>query len=232
MARMKDLLLTWGSLAIAIAALVQPWVIALWKRFVRQQRIDIYESGTIEVGFSRFGPTIGLNGTLRAMYRDVFVSSIELCLVRRKDHLRHTFAWGVFRSPSFGAEKDTTFQICSGFMLQEKSPFAYNVQFWDRDTLDEMRPSIERIRKEWTTHVFDAIGGTEALDSPDVAAVQRSVDAAQRTLYPTFMNSPGHVQAFTELSRRFSGRQVNTNLRCGLTRRVRIGSTARHGHSI
>ena len=59
----------WGSLIIATVALVQPWMIALWKRFVRPGTIDIHETGTIEIGYSSFGPTIGLRGTLREIGR-------------------------------------------------------------------------------------------------------------------------------------------------------------------
>ena len=80
----------WGSLIVAAVALVQPWVIGLWKKFFRPGTIDIHETGTIEVGYSGFGPTIGLRGTLRAVHRDQFVRDIQLAVAKLKDDSKHS----------------------------------------------------------------------------------------------------------------------------------------------
>src|SRR5438552_10322360 len=98
----------WGSLIVAVVALIQPWVIALWRRFFRPGTIDIHETGTIEVGYSGFGPTIGLRGTLRAVHRDQFVRDIQVAIAKVKDGSKHSFEWVVFRAEkltSTGAER-------------------------------------------------------------------------------------------------------------------------------
>lgn len=69
------------SLVIAGIALIQPWLIAMWKKFFRGAKIEIYPSG-LEIGYSVYGPTISLHGTLRAPHRDIFIKRIRLKLRR------------------------------------------------------------------------------------------------------------------------------------------------------
>src|SRR5687767_14744653 len=87
----------WGSLVIATAALVQPWLLALWRR--RSGTIDVYETGgAVEVGYSGFGPTVGLRGTLRAAHRDQFIRDIRVTIVKKRDGSTHVFDWLVFKA--------------------------------------------------------------------------------------------------------------------------------------
>ena len=55
-----------GPWIISAIALIQVWIFAMLKR-LKKPIIDIYESSNIEVGFSGFGPTLGLAGTLRVL---------------------------------------------------------------------------------------------------------------------------------------------------------------------
>ena len=87
------------SLVIAIIALVQPWLIALWKKFSRNPEIEIYPSGNLEIGYSEYGPTIALHGTLRALHGDVFIKRIRIRVRRVRTNEEHWFAWAAFRSP-------------------------------------------------------------------------------------------------------------------------------------
>src|SRR5437660_1351433 len=71
-----------AKLWLAIVALVQPWLIALWKKFLLRGRIRAYPSANIEIGFSTFGPTVALQGTLHASHRDIFVTSAGMVVTR------------------------------------------------------------------------------------------------------------------------------------------------------
>ena len=65
---MVDFLKIWGTLIIALFALIQPWIRAIWKKLSWQQEVDVFETGSIEIGFSSYGPTVGLQGTLRSVH--------------------------------------------------------------------------------------------------------------------------------------------------------------------
>src|SRR5712692_9330241 len=115
---------TWAAIAavVAFAALVQPWIIGAWRRFVRRGTVDIYETGTIEVGFSAFGPSIGLMGTLRSRDRDMFVQSATLTVVKKDTAISHKFEWILFRNPktvigpAVGQSAEVAVEAPSSFM--------------------------------------------------------------------------------------------------------------------
>lgn len=146
---MIDFLKGWGSLIIAGIALIQPWLIATWKRFFRQGEIDIHETGGIELGYNNFGPTIGLNGTLRAANRDQFVRSISLTITKMKDNSRHTFEWGLFRSAKLSSSgtQEMSFELPSGFMLTTAQPHRYSIQFYDAMAYAEVRQHLDKLRE-------------------------------------------------------------------------------------
>ena len=61
-----QLLEDYGAHIIGFVALIQVWLIALYKQFVSRGKLTVYETASIEIGFSAFGPTVTLLGTLRA----------------------------------------------------------------------------------------------------------------------------------------------------------------------
>lgn len=135
------------SLIIAVTALVQPWLIALWKKFFRSPKIEIYPSGNLEIGYSDYGPTIGLHGTLRAPHGDVFVKSIRLKVRRVQTNEEHWFAWAVFRSPviTFNPSESQPMELPAGFIVSQTQPHRYNIVFHDPDIQSEMRPYLEKL---------------------------------------------------------------------------------------
>lgn len=75
----------WGVLIVAFVALAQPWIAFLYKRFFKRPVIRVFEAGKVELGYSNFGPTIALNGTLKVENKDVFIRAIDVELVRESD---------------------------------------------------------------------------------------------------------------------------------------------------
>jgi hypothetical protein len=200
---MIDFIKTWGTLIVAVIALIQPWILAFYRRFFSLHLVDIYETGNMEIGFSKFGPTLGLHGTLRAVNRDLFIRSMDLKLIRLKDRAEHNYSWGLFRSErlSTTSGQDTTLQICSGFMLTQDSPFSYNIQFWDRDVQEELRTHLEALRTAWTQAFIEA-GGQPLLEpGADLAAVAGEVQTATQNLFKTFSHSSHCVQAYNGIQR-------------------------------
>lgn len=69
---------------MSIYAILQVWAIAVWKK-LRKGKIQIFETGWIEVGFISFGLIITLTGTLRAERKDVFVQEVSVSVTRDSD---------------------------------------------------------------------------------------------------------------------------------------------------
>lgn len=179
---MLEILKNWATEIVAVIALLQPWVIAAWRRFVRRGAVEIYPTGTIEIGYSGFGATIGLQGTLRARDRDLFICLIHLELVRERDQYRREFEWGLFRSfrVIVGRPQELALALPAGFMLITSQPFRYNIQFHDLDLQGDIRPLLEQLQQAWV-QATAAPGGM---------------------VYDQFAMTPQHVGAYTEVNRR------------------------------
>jgi hypothetical protein len=90
------------ALAVAFALGVgllrgQLGVIAVAKR-LRRAKLDFFESQNLEIGFSQFGPTVALIGTVRTLHKDYFVRAISVTVTRKRDSIRRSFDWSTFRS--------------------------------------------------------------------------------------------------------------------------------------
>ena len=139
------------TLALAIYGVIQIWLIALWNKYIRKGTINIYETGNIEIGYSNFGPTIGLNGTLRALNKDVFVRAINLLVVREKDKAQHIFQWMAFRPPKIdlAGSQPISMEIPSGFMISSNSPHRFNIFFNDNGCFGDIRYLFGVYISEW-----------------------------------------------------------------------------------
>jgi hypothetical protein len=147
----KEFIEKYGVLIIAVYGVVQVWLIALWKNIIRTGRISIFQSGKVEVGFSNFGPTIAINGTLLAKHKDVFISDISVNIQKVRDGSSHKFKWTAFRSPQFklGKADSITLEIPSGFIVKTDSPHRFQIFFSDNKTQDEITPSLIDVEKDW-----------------------------------------------------------------------------------
>jgi hypothetical protein len=172
---MSDNLATAAHVAtalIAFAALFRPDI----ERLFRRGAVDLHPAGRLEVGFSTFGPTIGLQGTLQAIHRDAFVTYSRVMVERITDNLRHEFQWAIFRPQSLGANLQQA-EIASGFLLSVAAPRRFNIQFHDTGTADTFRQSLIDLQKLWIDYLQ-----TNAIVIANVPSGQ------MRGIYDTFHN--------------------------------------------
>jgi hypothetical protein len=181
----------WASLIVAVIALVQVWVIALWRRFFRRGSLDIHETGLIEVGFSQFGPTIALLGTLRAINHDQFVRRMRLVITRRRDGARHSFDWESFRGGASSGQ--IGFETPASFLVSTAEPQRFNVFFSDTETREEVGTWLQRTSLAWQAKLLE--------DSEQHAEDPEDDEARLRALYEEFQGEEAHVDTYTELTR-------------------------------
>src|SRR5262245_56334176 len=192
---MTEFLKGWGSLIIAAIALMQPWLIGLFKKCFRRKRVEIYETGSIEIGLSTFGPTVGLFGTLNAIHGDAVVRNMTLKVVRLKDKAEHDFSWGVFRSPKFvAAGPDPSFQLGSTFVIPSASPHHFSILFWDRGLIDEAQPFATKLVEQWNEFLKNKLSTAD----PDVDPMKLRFDA-----YEEFARTSEHLNTYTALQDMF-----------------------------
>lgn len=177
-----------GALVVATIALVQPWVLRLWRAIFRRGTLDIFKTGTIEVGYSGFGPTVALHGTFAAVHKDLFVSGAHLTVVRLADQATHRFEWAAFRSPAVNLSRPTDVNVAlpAGSMVGVARPQRFNIVFNDVGLQQQMIPIIETVRTAWGAAVHAAIPGGALAAAP--AAAQAQLNQAAQATYPVFQH--------------------------------------------
>ena len=198
-AAMSEFLKGWGSLIIAAIALAQPWIIGLFKKCFKRKRVEIYETGAIEIGLSTFGPTVGLFGTLNSIHGDAVVRNMTLKIVRLKDKAEHDFSWRFFRSPKFLATgPDPSFQLCSTFVVPSASPHHFSILFWDPGIIDEAQPLAAKLIEQWNEFLKNK---GELPTAPSDTNVDSSKSRIQA--FEEFAKTPGIVDTFAALTEMF-----------------------------
>lgn len=143
-----------GVLVIAVIALVQPWIVFLWKKYFRPGTVEFFETAKIEIGFSNFASTIGINGTLRSINKDLYISKISLELIKEKDQSKHYFNWVLFRDTklNLSGNKDVEVELPYGILLSTQSPQRINIQFHDTNQQDELRDQNDLLVNSWNNY--------------------------------------------------------------------------------
>ncbi|MBE0573579.1 hypothetical protein IH575_01615 [Candidatus Dojkabacteria bacterium] len=154
---MKQFLFDHGTLLVAIYGVVQVWIIALWKRYLKSGNIEVYHSGLIELGHSNFGPSLAVNGTFLAKHKEVFISEVHLVITRQKDNSTHKLNWTAFRPPvlNIGKQSHVQIEIPSGFIVKPDSPHRYHIFFSDNMVQRELNPILIALQKEWHKYLQD-----------------------------------------------------------------------------
>jgi hypothetical protein len=192
------------SLTIATIALIWPGCLWLWRRVFRRGRIDIFKSGIVEVGYSNYGPTIGLQGTLSGRDKEQFVRAISVQVIREADNSQHGFDWFVFRSVRFVSTRpnEIGFVLPAGFLLLPSQPFRYNILFHDAVfQLQQVQSVLDPLRAAWLAAVQQALGPGALPLNPQQAPAQ--IQHASQAAYPAFSQQPIHVQTFMALNQQF-----------------------------
>lgn len=190
------------AVAASGVAIAQPWAIGLWKRYIRRGTITPYVTGFIELGFADFGPTIAIDGTLRALHKDVFVKAIEVRLTKHRDQSKHTFEWLAFRSHRAsvaGASDPAGFvEAASGFMVTPNTPHRVCIVFSDVETRQLIQKQLAvALARFWVyrrSEPFQLLGQRFLLDDAQVLQLFQG-------LTEQYQKDSTHVSAYTAIDR-------------------------------
>jgi len=180
---------------IAIIALFQRLPIWLWNRFFRKGKIEIYPTGSVEIGYTEFGPTVTIQGTLRAVNKDIFARNVQLRIRKIKNNEEHKFDWVAFlpRQISVGALKPSYTELPSGFIVQTVQPHQYMIMFADIETQSEMRTYLEHCKQEVSKNV-------QKMFSP-LSPTKEFFQGVEEDYPEQYRKSKPYMDAFNKLTR-------------------------------
>lgn len=187
----------WGALIVAFVALIQPWILALYRRIFQAPTVQAFHAGNIEIGYSAFGPTVGLNGTLTVKNKDVFIQAIDLEVVRLKDHSTHKYEWSYFRSNKVRLSQltDMEVELAAGFILSIRQPHRYNILFIENKAQQELVSDLQKLSKAWNEFFLSKVVEI----SKDTS--NASFDQIRPAIYDEFSHSPIHVDTWGKVDR-------------------------------
>ena len=70
--------------AFAVVGVAQYWLIALYRKIVKRQKLEVIRAGVVEATFSVLGPMVSLLGTIVSFNRDAIISKIDLVLPKER----------------------------------------------------------------------------------------------------------------------------------------------------
>lgn len=179
---------------IAVLALIQPWLLAAYRRLFQPGHVVIHETGTIDVSFFTAGPTITLQGALQALHRDQFIQSMQLDVVRERDHAQSHMDWIALRPTQIvlgrANQQPMTVELPFGFMLLTSSAGRFNILFGDRTVGQQIAHKLDGLLREWNQLTSTAIDRNivqRAIQGDSEAA--HALEEARRTVYETKFKS-------------------------------------------
>jgi hypothetical protein len=198
---MADPLLTVTAIGAGVA-IAQPWVIALWKKYIRRGEVVPYVTGFLEIGFSEAGPTLAIDGTLRALHQDIFVRRIRAILTKKRDKSEHAFEWVAFRSYRTFLTPNPAepgyLEAASGFIVTPSQPKRVCIVFSDFETRQLISQHLMLASsKYWELRRSDRF---EQLDYKFLLDAKTQFEL-RRELAEAYRKDPVQVEAYTAIDR-------------------------------
>ena len=123
--------------------------------------IEIFPPDGIEVGYSGFGPVIGINTVLRSQYGTIFIRDISLSVTRLGDPSVHRFSWRAFRKLNYIDRQKSEVEPAAAFSLGDSATRTLNILFSDAEVVARLDPLAKRLqmnliaqaKAKWGSHL-------------------------------------------------------------------------------
>jgi hypothetical protein len=122
-----------------------------FKNFFIKPQLKTHLSNTIDVGYNKHGQTLGIEGTLIAQQRVIFVEEIYLDILGEHHKAPHHFTWFAFRPVEFTVSglAGPDYQMANKFMIPPQQGHKFNILFYDIEQFSEIKPLLQFIKEEW-----------------------------------------------------------------------------------
>jgi len=186
----------YGAFILSGIAIFEFWIKIIWDSFIKNGKLLFYETDIIDISYSIWGITIGLHGTVRALDNDIFISKVELKVIRKKDKAEHLMQWLAFTSPGLhysGNEPQKT-EVPYGLMISKSAPHLINIAFNDIDLANELRSHHNKYLNEWF-EVCEKISEINPYYDQKVTVSQETI-TRQKQIVEEFKSSKTRIDYF------------------------------------
>ncbi|MCB9771671.1 MAG: hypothetical protein H6754_03900 [Candidatus Omnitrophica bacterium] len=174
--------------------------INVWRDFISKPRLSNHISPIAEIGYSHYGPTFAIAGTITALNAVVLVYNICVEITDQSGKVSHFMDWFAFRPAHYrmGNFSAMDLTMCSKFTIAPDKSHEHNTLFIDNGRFSEMKPLLKAIKDSWEESVIIASkeGKTAKLGTLflEFRKLKLVVDAEARLKNMNYW-APGHYRA-------------------------------------
>lgn len=125
-----------------------------FNKFFQKPPLHHHLSDQIEIGYTMYGPTLGVAGRISANNQAIFIHDIALEITNSTHKTAFHFGWFQFRPHKFtiGGLHGLDFKMASKFMVYPQNPHQYNILFSDQKGYASIKPTLLEIKRQWSFH--------------------------------------------------------------------------------
>lgn len=150
---------------IALIALIQPWVIKLWKTLFKRVKIAFIPSGKIKLFYNRSGAYVRVDGVIEAKNQSTIIRDISAKVIRLSDKAELKMDWSSFNAPVYqnvAGNIVTTTEAARPFKVMANDLFPVFVEFANVDGICLNR--LEEIHNDLIAQAREIAGPTIPLE--------------------------------------------------------------------
>lgn len=207
----------WTSIAtiiIAVIALVQPWAIAVYRRFFSRRKLTIVTSGRLEIAYCLpFGSFLALKGAIYSEHRQTLVTSMS-AVVRNEDTGEdRTLRVHLFRDPKLtftGTTITISTEVARPFVIEVEEVGQYYATFIDFGDFSSLEEIGRRISSLWNQYAATSVPalvsaiGTRPADPVQAALFEQRARKLIFEAHSDFLSQPDISPIVREVENLFS----------------------------
>lgn len=199
---------SWGALIVAFLALIQPWLLASWRRYILKGNIDVHSLPFIELSYTGLGPTIAIYGTFRAIAKDQFINKIDVKITNKKTKEEHLFDWLVFRQTQLQAANvpqltpNVSIDQARSFAVKTSDPKNYEIVLSELSLKDEIQTLLMSIKQQWTHFLIEKLRNLGDLPSQIKTKEDLSLLISQHGILEEFTSQQTIFDTYSKIDKK------------------------------
>ena len=138
---------------IAALALIQPWLIAAYKKFCKKIKVVFRPSSTIKLFYNQSGSYVSLGGVIESKNKSCVVNNISVKVVRDSDKAELNADWSIFSSPIFqlvAGNAVTSSETARPFKIESNNLYPVFVEFVNKNSNenDKIKEIIDDVKNK------------------------------------------------------------------------------------
>ncbi len=159
----------------------------IWRNFINKPRLSNDIFPTVEIGYSHYGPTFAIAGTLDAINSIVLINNICVEITNKNKKTSYFMDWFAFRPTQhvMGNFSEINLTMTSKFTITPNKAYNYNLLFIDNGRFSQMKALLQAIKGAWAEYLVT------------IAKEKRFI--RPETLFPDFIKLPVVLDAAERL---------------------------------